>query len=176
VLRAAWTRVTRENIIAFRDSETVSPGSVNFALRVVRRVFRTARLEGVCLRDPAEGVASVRSRGERTRRPFSLPELKAVLSVADPEWCSMVKVGIYTGQRLGDIAALTWAQVDLQRGEIRLQVRKTGKRLLLPIAPPLHEHLLALAGACDEPTAPLHPRAYAAVSHGQVSTLSAPAR
>ena len=85
----------------------------------------------------------------------------------------MVKLGIYTGQRLSDIAALTWAQVDLPRAEIRLQVRKTGKRLLLPVAAPLHGHLLALAGACDDPSAPLHPRAYAAVNQGRVSRLSA---
>ena len=62
-----------------------------------------------------------------------------------------------------------WAQVDLPRGEIRLVVRKTGKRLLLPIAAPLHEQLLALAGA-DQAAAPLHPRALAAVNHGRVSS------
>ena len=84
----------------------------------------------------------------------------------------MIKLGLYTGQRLSDLATITWSQVDLPRAEIRLQVRKTGRRLLLPIAAPLHEHLMGLAGA-DQAGAPIHPRAYAAVNHGRVSKLSA---
>jgi integrase len=164
--------VSREEILAFRDSLALSPASANFALKIVRRIFRAARLEGVLLRDPAEDVKGVRDRGGRTRRPFTMDELRAVLEVANAEWRSMVKLGLYTGQRLSDIAALTWAQVDLPRAEIRLTVRKTGKRLLLPVAAPLHDHLLSLAGA-DNPSAPLHPRAYAAVNRGRVATLSA---
>jgi integrase len=164
--------ISREDITAFRDSLALSPASANFALKIARRIFRAARLEGLILRDPAEGVAGVRDRRARLRRPFTMGELRAVVEVADDEWRSMVKVGIYTGLRLSDIAALSWAQVDLPRGEIRLHVRKTGKALLLPIAAPLHAHLLALAGA-DEPGAPLHPRAFAAVSHGRTARLSA---
>ena len=75
------------------------------------------------------------------RRPFTIPELQAVVSVADDEWRSMIVFGLYTGQRLGDLASLTWANVDLQRGEIRLVTRKTGKTLNLPIAAPLRKHL-----------------------------------
>ena len=51
----------------------------------------------------------------------------AVLEVADDQWKSLIKFGLYTGQRLADIAALTWTQVDLSRNEIRLTTRKTGK-------------------------------------------------
>ena len=164
--------ISREDIIAFRDSCALSPASANFALKIVRRIFRAARLEGALLRDPAEGVAGVRNRCGRLRQPFTMGELRAVLEAADDEWRRLVKFGIYTGQRLGDLASLTWAQIDLQRGEIRVTQRKTGKRLLLPIAAPLHAHLLALAGS-DTPNSPLHPRACAAVSHGRVSRLSA---
>jgi integrase len=164
--------ISREDIIGFRDSLALSPASANFALKIVRRVFRAARLEGIILRDPAEDVKAVRDRGRRTRRPFTVDELRAVHEIADGEWKSMIKLGLYTGQRLSDLATITWSQVDLPRAEIRLQVRKTGRRLLLPIAAPLHEHLMGLAGA-DQAGAPIHPRAYAAVNHGRVSKLSA---
>lgn len=56
---------------------------------------------------------------ERARLPFTIEEIKAILAVADPEWQSLVKFALYTGQRLGDIAALTWANVDLNRQELR---------------------------------------------------------
>ena len=75
----------------------------------------------------------------------------------------MVNFGIYTGQRLGDIASLTWQNIDLQRGEIRLETRKTHKTLILPIAAPLRRHIEALPTS-DDPTAPLHPRAFAIVT------------
>ncbi|MGA8659217.1 MAG: hypothetical protein WB586_24060 [Chthoniobacterales bacterium] len=31
-----------------------------------------------------------------------------MVDVADPEWQSMILFGLYTGQRLGDVARLTW--------------------------------------------------------------------
>jgi len=54
----------------------------------------------------------------------------------------LIRFGLYTGQRLADLATLTWAQIDLERDEIRLSIRKTGKSTLIPIAQPLREHLL----------------------------------
>ena len=93
--------------------------------------------------------------------------------MADPQWTSLVKFGLYTGQRLSDIALLRWSQVDLERDEIRFHVRKTKKRLTVPIAAPLREHLLGCP-APDKPDAPVHGEACAIVTaqHGRVGTLS----
>ena len=113
-------------------------------------VFRSARREGYLWQDPAEGVKSVKGAATIKRRPFTIDELRRVLDVAGPEWQSLIKFGLYTGQRLSDLATLTWAQIDLERDEIALTTRKTDKRLLVPIAAPLREHLLSLAGA-DNP-------------------------
>jgi integrase len=44
---------------------------------------------------------------------------------------------------LSDLASLSWSQIDLKRDEIRIKTRKTSKGLLIPIAQPLREHLLA---------------------------------
>lgn len=57
---------------------------------------------------------------------------------ADDEWRSLINFGLYTGQRLGNLARLRWSQIDLESDEIRLTTGKTNKRLLLPIAPALH--------------------------------------
>lgn len=61
------------------------------------------------------------------------------------------------------IALLTWSNVGLDRNELRLVTRKTGKRLLIPLASPLAAMLASLAST-DDPRAPLHPRAYAIVT------------
>jgi integrase len=50
--------------------------------------------------------------------------------------------------------------------------RKTHRRLVIPLAPPLREHLLELAGS-DKPSAPIHPKAAAIVTaqEGRVVSL-----
>src|SRR5208283_4466989 len=97
------------------------------------------------------------------RRGFTLDELKSVLEVADDEWRSLIRFGLYTGQRLSDIAALTWSNVDLERNLIRLTTRKTAKSIAIPIAQSLRTHILTLP-TCDNPRAPLHPRAFRVVT------------
>jgi hypothetical protein len=54
-----------------------------------------------------EFVEAVRKeRGIKIKRPFTLPGLRSVLALANDEWRSMILFGLYTGQRLGDIATL----------------------------------------------------------------------
>jgi integrase len=166
--------INKGQILAFRDAQIASSlaaATTNTALRIVRMVFRSARREGYLWQDPAEGVKSVKGAPTIKRRPFTIDELRRILAVAGPEWQSLIKLGLYSGQRLADVATLTWAQIDLERDEIALTTRKTDKRLLVPIAPPLREHLLSLAGA-DNPRTPVHPRAFELVRAGRVATLS----
>jgi hypothetical protein len=48
-----------------------------------------------------EFVETVRKvRGIKIERPFTLPELRSVLDLANDEWRSMILFGLYTGQRL----------------------------------------------------------------------------
>lgn len=166
--------ITSEDVVNFRNHEakTLASKTVNHDLKCLRMLFRAARRDKVLMDDPCEFVGVTKAGASARRRPFTVPELKAVLSVADDEWRSMILFALYTGQRLGDLAALTWANVDLQRGEIRLVTRKTGKTLNLPIAPPLRRHLENLP-AGDDPDAPLHPRAFAIVTvQGKTGHLS----
>ena len=167
--------ITQAQVFAFRDAraKASAANTANMELKIIKMMFRSARREGYLLEDPAEGVKSVKNRSDFARRPFSIDELRAVLAVAGDEWQSLIKFGLYTGQRLGDLALLTWSQIDLERDEIALTTRKTGKRLLLPIAPPLHEHILSLP-ASDNPRGPVHPHAFEIIysQGGRVSTLS----
>jgi integrase len=66
--------------------------------------------------------------------------------------------GLYSGQRLGDIATLRWNNIDLQSHELRLSTRKTG-RMILPLAGHLRKHIMSLDLSGD-PTAPIDPKAF----------------
>lgn len=171
---AELAEITSEDVVSFRNHEakTLAPKTVNHDLKCLRMLFRAARRDKVLMDDPCEFVSVTKKGTSTRRRPFTVAELQAVLSLADEEWRGMIIFGLYTGQRLGDLASLTWANVDLQRGEIRLVTRKTGKTLNLPIAAPLRKHLESLP-AGDNPDAPLHARAFAIVNEqGKTGHLS----
>jgi integrase len=167
--------ITREHIRRFRnaEAETLAPRTVNHDLKCLKMLFRAARREGLLSDDPTEFVDTIRqTKSQLNRRPFTVPELKAVLSVADEEWRSMILFGFYLGLRLGDIARLTWENIDLQRNEIRLIAGKTEKTIILPIAEPLRKHIEALPSS-DDPEGPMHPRAFAIVTaQGRTGHLS----
>jgi integrase len=167
--------ITKTHITGFRASltEKLSAGTTNNGVRIIKMLFKAARRDGLVETDPTEFVAVVKRDNTQGRRAFTLEEIKAILSVADDEWQSMIRIGFYCGARLGDIARLTWQSVDLQRNQLRFVASKTGRAMLLPIASPLREYILSLP-APDDAAAPLHPRAYRMLqkAHGRVSSLS----
>jgi integrase len=146
--------IEKRSIVGFRDSlvPKVSTKTANNDLKTIKMLFRAARRDEYIDVDPAEFVPVLkRDSNAMTRRPFNLPELRRLLEIADQEWQSLILFGLYTGQRLGDLAALTWANVDLVRSELHLITRKRGKRLTIPLATPLREHILNHLPANDAP-------------------------
>lgn len=87
----------------------------------------------------------------------------------------MILTGFYAGgQRLGDVARLTWQNVDLVNGEIRFVTQKTRRVQVIPIYPALLTCLSALSST-DDPKAPVFPKAMALVhasKGGRVGALS----
>ena len=111
--------------------------------------------------DPAEFVKPVREfddPNEEKRGPFTVAELQRLLAVAHDEWKSMIRIGLYTGARLSDVALLRWSSIDIERGELRFTARKTAKSTFLPIAGPLQTHIESLPSS-DDPNDFLDPRA-----------------
>ena len=76
--------IRKQEIAAFRDSLKVSATTVNNDLKTVRMLFRSARRDGLIDTDPAEFVETVKRRSDAPeRRPFTLPEIRRVLRIAD---------------------------------------------------------------------------------------------
>ena len=85
----------------------------------------------------------------------------------------MILIGLYTGQRLGDIARLTWQNLDLVRQELRLVTGKTGRIQIIPLASPLQRFFETELPSGDDPKAPLFPSANDVVlRQNRVGTLS----
>jgi integrase len=167
--------ITKAELLAYRNhlATCLSTTTTNNHMAFLRMLFRSARRDGVCPDNPAEFIGSVRAGAKSdSKRPFTLPELQAVLAVADPEWRSLILFGLYTGQRLSDIVSLTWNNIDLEQDEVRLVTSKTNRTMIIPMAPPLRSHIESLPTG-DNPQAPLHPHAFAFLTRTrQVTALS----
>lgn len=167
--------LTPADVLGFRDavSARVSVSSVNMNIKVLRIALNSARRAGLIATNPAAQVENLKSKGEGSiRRAFTLEELRRILDVADDEWRGLIAFGLYTGQRLGDLARLTWSNLDLAREEIRFVAKKTGRQVILPLVRPLLSYVMVLPAA-DDPQQPLFSSAFKAVSAtGKVGTLS----
>jgi integrase len=163
--------LTPRDIIAFRDqlAARVSASTANHAVKVIRMTLKDAQAAGLVTVNVAAGVRPIKSAETRaTRRPFTLRELVRILRVANGEWRGLILFGLYTGQRLGDIASLTWRNIDLDRAELAFTTQKTKRRQLVPIAAPLLKFLEEL-NAGDNPAQPLFPKAIAIKRIGTLS-------
>ncbi|RRJ94332.1 site-specific integrase [Opitutaceae bacterium TAV4] len=165
--------VTVADITKWRDAAAAkaSARTANNKLKVIRTLFQSAWREEFVSENIAAKVQSLKTENS-VRRAFNLTELKTILKVANTEWRGMILAGLYTGQRLKDIASLTWANIDLDQNVVRLATSKTGRVQIIPLAQPLLSYLAELPTS-DSPTAPLFPNAYkVAFKQKDVSALS----
>lgn len=150
------------DIISYRNALGVKlqAKTVNHHVKTLRAFFKDAIRDKHVRANPTEHVAAVKAkRGEKMeRQPFTLDQVRAVLAVANDEWRSLILFGLYTGQRLGDLASLTWANLDLGEGAIRLTTSKTSLLMRIPICDALMNHIESLPTP-DDPRAAIHPSA-----------------
>jgi integrase len=160
------------DIARFRDREAkeLSRSTANLSVKVLRVCLGEAVRQGLLTINPAQRVKMLKGAAESKRRAFTLEEIKRILKACgdDTEWRGLVLFGLYLGQRLGDLARLTWRAVDLDSGEIAFSTRKTGRRILLPLMRPLADYLAALP-ASDNPNAHIFPNS---AKHKRTASLS----
>lgn len=145
------------------SSTELSRSTANLGVKVLRICLGEAVRQGLLAVNPAVRVKLLKSAKESKRRAFTLHEIRRILRACadNAEWRGLVLFGLDLGQRLGDLAKLTWRAVDLDTGEVAFSTRKTGRRIVLPLLQPLSDYLSALP-ASDNPNAFIFPRAASA--------------
>lgn len=86
------------------------------------------------------------------RRPLGNEEIRRLLDEArrDPMVYGITVTALCTGLRIGDVANLTWDEVDMREGIISLTTRKTGASVHIPIFGLLRPVLDAALSERDE--------------------------
>mgnify|MGYP002634855697 CR=1 FL=1 len=109
----AMAHVTTRRLVDVRDdfASRISLSTANDYAKIIRMIFNDAFLTGAISENPAQRIKPLnasREKKERVqRRPFRIDEVEAILDTMEPEeeWYGMVLLGVYSGQRLRDVAS-----------------------------------------------------------------------
>lgn len=136
----------------YRDmiDEGRSINTMNNAATTISAIFERAREEGFATRNPVQLID--RASGEsQQREPFTARDMEKLLTFlrrdkTRQEWLTVAMLGLCTGQRLSDCAAIQWTAIETGTpyATWNLAQGKTKARVRVPIVSPLAEHLQAL--------------------------------
>ena len=133
-------RVEPKGVLELRNRlfEVRAAATVNQVLKVMKSCVKAGWDAGVVADNAFARVKRVRpDEGVVQKQPFTVEQIKALLTVADDEWRGMIFTGLYSGgQRLGDICTLRVRQIDLAGGVVHFTTDKTGRQVEAPIVAP----------------------------------------
>ncbi|MGH8070664.1 MAG: tyrosine-type recombinase/integrase [Candidatus Entotheonellia bacterium] len=106
--------------------------TVNREVQILHHMFVKALEWGKALENPIRHQKRLRVNNRRLRY-LSQEEITRLFSAADDFLRPIVLAALHTGLRRGALLALTWQDIDLQQGVIRVAQTKNGERLELPM-------------------------------------------
>jgi integrase len=147
---AALTTITVSDLDAAFETvcEGVTAGTANLHLSSIREVFRDAKRRKLIEHNPAADVKrlSAKRADKKTavRGPFTVDEVRKILSVATDEWRGMILFGFHTSLRMMDIARLGTKNIDGDILVARSNKTDTGTRT--PLHPQIAKWLEGRSG------------------------------
>lgn len=125
-------RAVRRVFLEWRDEVgKTAPRQADLGIAVFARVLAWAFHEGLAPAHPLERTRRLH-RGNRRDKIWSEEDEARFYDKAPEHFHLPVKLALWTGQRRGDLLALTWASYDGAR--IRFLQGKTGARVSIPVA------------------------------------------
>ena len=105
-----------------------SATTANWSVRIIGTALETAFRRGEIRMNPARAIAPVVKNDADERLPFSMDQVKALLSKASDDWRGAILFGYHAGMRLTDAAGLTWRNIDLIERTVAFEEKKTARR------------------------------------------------
>lgn len=108
-----------------------SPRSIEYALAIIRQVFNTAKRVGVYGGEsPTSQVKAPKVDNGRMRflTRVEADKLLKSLKAKSADVHDMTLLSLHAGLRFGEIASLTWQDVDLGKGVLTIRDAKAGSR------------------------------------------------
>ncbi len=129
--------IERKHVLALRDRYAETPAKANKIMGVLRTVLSFAVERDYRRDNPAKEVKKLRMGAGHASWPDEAVD--RLLSTAPPMMALALKLGLYSGQREGDLLAMSWHDYDGER--IQVVPGKTGTKLSIPVHSALREAL-----------------------------------
>ncbi|MBB4123270.1 tyrosine-type recombinase/integrase [Martelella radicis] len=138
-ISALSDRRSRALFMAWRDERAkASRRQADYGWQVLARILSWAHGRGLVPANPCEKGGRL-YRGSRAEFIWTEADEQAFLAKAPAHLHLPLILALWTGQRQGDLLALTWPQYDGKT--IRLRQSKTGTRVVIPVGAPLRAAL-----------------------------------
>ena len=112
-----------QQLYASKLAEGLSPSTVSIYYQVLHRALEQAVKWQMLYRNPCDGVDAPRPV-DMEMKTWNAEQVRAFLvGSSEDSLCALWRLAVTTGMRRGEMLALRWADVDLDRGEI--YVRRT---------------------------------------------------
>ncbi|OAT17833.1 phage integrase [Buttiauxella gaviniae ATCC 51604] len=108
-----------------------SPSRVNTLMSLLAGMLKIANRSQFISHSPYEGVSALKV-SKRSPDPLSFDEFNSFMSVLSRHHTLIWLVAIHTGMRHGELCALAWEDIDLQKGEIRISRNLTQRGIFVP--------------------------------------------
>jgi integrase len=118
------------------------PGMANLTASVMRRLFAYAVKKELRTDNPFTGIETYKLGTHHTWTDAEIAAYEAVWPIGTRQRLAFDLL-LYTGQRVGDVAA--WRRSGVRNGEIHFVQEKTGTELVIP----LHPNLVTSMKACS---------------------------
>lgn len=135
----------------YRDErlKSVGPKTVHLELSLISAVLNVANRDwSIPVENPIPNLRKPPLPQGRNRRLFGDEERRLYATAMEPGCASSLAIcitlAVETGMRRGEIAELTWAQIDLHHRVIRLELTKNGDRRTVPLSEVAEAALRAL--------------------------------
>lgn len=137
-LLALEDRRTRGLFKDWRDTMKATPRKADYAWSVLNKLFNYGVDRGAITTNPCAKGGRL-SNPDRTDKVWTDADLTAIFAVAPFEIAIVIFAALWTGQRQGDLLALSRSRIV--NGVLTLRQGKKGKLVTMPIAGPLGEAL-----------------------------------
>jgi len=138
---SAIERNAVQDLVDLLVAEGRAPSTVRNAILPLRAIYRRALERSEVVVNPTEGLRlpALRGRRERIARPADARALIEALETPDR---ALWATALYTGLRRGELRALRWEDLDLERGLIHVE------RSWDPVPAPWRRRATPVVGAC----------------------------
>lgn len=103
-----------------KQLEKVVPKTVAEKLTILRSIFRYAFEDEIINRNPVDAIR-LPARGKPDIEPFTVEEVGLLINGAEGWYRNYLALAFYTGMRIGEILALKWSDIDMNKRKIHVR-------------------------------------------------------